>query len=121
MLLETQHFSNAIIAILETVLLVAFGYAAVWTRGFEERATQTITALTGTGALIYIILIPLLLLPQDIFNLLLLIIAIWSIAIIGHILRHALEIGFFWGLGIAFLFTVLEQNLFLFLVMANNQ
>lgn len=122
MLLASQNFSQAVLAVLETVLLVVFGYAAVWTRGFEDRATQTITALTGTGTLLYLILIPLLLvLPIGIFQFLLLVVAFWSIAIMGYILRHALDIGFFWGLGIAFLFTVLEQNLFAFLSMASGQ
>jgi hypothetical protein len=43
--------------------------------------------------------------------LLLLILIIWSLVVMGHILRHTLDIGFNYGLGIAVLYTLIAWNL----------
>jgi len=110
----------AFMTVLETVLLLALGYAALWTRGFEKRATQTITALAGTGATLYMITIPMLILPNDLATLFSVVIFVWSIVVIGHILRHALDIAFGWGFAISFLFFIFQNNLFAVLFIPNQ-
>jgi len=119
--LASSQFELALfISILETVLMLAMGYAALWTRGFEQRAVQTITALSGTGAVLYLLSIPLLIFPATVYEIVFTFFVIWSIAVVGHILRHSLSIAFGWGIGISFLFFILQTNLFAILFMPNQ-
>lgn len=107
-------------ALLDSVLMLAMGYAALWTRGFEQRATQTITALFGSGTIIYLFSLPLVLLPDAIHTLLSVGLSFWSIAVVGHILSQALSIALGWGIGISFLYAILQANLFAVLFLPNQ-
>jgi len=102
----------AVMSTLDTVLFLAMGYAALWTRGFEQRATQTITALFGTGALLYLVTLVVVLLPNGIASMLILLMQIWSIVVIGHILSQSLSLALGWGIAISSLYFVLQINLF---------
>lgn len=78
----------------------------------SARFRQTITAVLGTGALLYVIRLPLDVwlgalpegAPATVPAVFMLLLAIWSIIITGHILNRALEIPFIGGivLGVAF-------------------
>lgn len=110
--LAEQSFGRAIIsASVDTGLMVGLAYLGLWVRDFIPRATQTITALAGTGTLFELIGWPLVTFLQtleegetSILSLLLLGLVIWNITVIGHILRHALELPMWIGTGIALLY-----------------
>ena len=68
--------------------------------GYAARIFQTLTALLGTGVIISLLAIPVLLaisyVPQlaGYFGLIMLLLIIWSLVIMAHVLRHALSVGF---------------------------
>ena len=68
--------------------------------GYAARSFQTLTALLGTGVIISLLAMPVLLaisyVPQlaGYFGLIMLLLIIWSLVIMAHVLRHALSVGF---------------------------
>lgn len=105
----SQPLDKAVLAgVLEVFLIMLFSFALLQISGKSVRWVQTVTALSGTGIIISIIALPLYLfigIGSDhtvnssgfqIFGLLFLaVLACWNIAIMGHILRHALDINMF--------------------------
>ncbi|WP_455218080.1 hypothetical protein [Kaarinaea lacus] len=110
--LSEQPFGQSIIiAAADTSLMVGLAYLGLWARDSLPRATQTVTALAGTGTLFELIGWPLVTYLQSLgegetslLSLLLLGIVIWNIVVIGHILRHALELPMWVASGIALLY-----------------
>jgi hypothetical protein len=110
--IDDQAFGQSIIiASVDTSLLVALAYLGLWARDSIPRATQTITALAGTGTLFELLGWPLVTYLQTLqegetsgLALLLPVLVIWNIAVIGNILKHALEIPMWIGTGIALLY-----------------
>lgn len=106
--------------LLDTALLIGFFILvlAVWRK--HGRFNQTAAALFGTGVLIMIAALPLslaaTLLPAspvvEVSKVLLYVILIWSILIIGHVTRHALDTGLFIGILIAGTYTLLNLVVF---------
>ncbi len=104
----SQPIDKAILAgIVEISLIMIFSLALLQARGKAPRWTQTVTALVGTGIIVSIFAFPIYILVgvgelntlesstgQSIGLLLLAALACWNIAIMAHILRHALEINF---------------------------
>lgn len=82
----------------DAVLLIIFANAALAMRGHVKRATQTMIALMGVGALFHIVALAIAALgiPTTVFLILLL----WNGIVFAHILRHALEIPFLFGFGL---------------------
>ncbi len=84
---------------LSRIILVAAGKLARW--------EQTVSALFGTSAVISAISLPFGLTATDeglaISGLVLVLLFFWSLAVNGHIWRHALEVSFGGGLAIAVL------------------
>lgn len=104
-----------------TLLIVLLPGALLYAFKHGERIIQTVTALAGTGAIITFIALPLTgSLPDPeqrtgqggFATLLLLILIGWSIAIVGHIFRHALSIPYFLGLLLAGGFSVVSFLIF---------
>ncbi len=97
---------------IDTVMLIGLAYLALWIRGYQGRSVQTVTALTATGTLFELISWPLVAYLQQTsaddpssLSLLLLLLIIWSIAVIGHILRHAIDVTIWLGVGISLLYV----------------
>jgi hypothetical protein len=90
--------SNSLQSIVDIGLSLVMYSAVLNLRGFRERVVQTLTAFTGTGLLLTLILFPIsLLLGQEGENfyvtagrLMFMGLLIWSLAVDGHIFRHAL-------------------------------
>ncbi len=88
------------VAVLETVLFIAMLAGLLALRGRSARLVQTITAMTSTGTVMGLLGLPLLTKaladdPTEMSSgmlLLLLIFVLWSLMIIAHVLRHAMEI-----------------------------
>lgn len=111
----SQPLDKAVLAgVLEVVLIMLFSFALLQTSGKSVRWVQTVTALSGTGIIISIFALPLYLFIGignentvnssgfQVFGLLFLaILACWNIAIMGHILRHALGINMFLAIVLA--------------------
>ncbi len=86
---------------LDIVLLLMLAWAVLWVRSFMERFTQTLTALAGVGALMGFIAWPLAVWQADavaqgpetagVPSLIVLAWLAWHIAVVGHVLRHALS------------------------------
>ena len=102
-----QPVDKAVLAgFLEVFLIMIFSKALLQIRGKSSRWTQTVTALAGTGIIISLIRLPLYILigiggsnelssssGQAIGLLLLASLACWNILVMGHILRHALDVN----------------------------
>lgn len=110
--IQQQGFGLAILtAGADTALMIGLAYLGLWVRDSIPRAVQTITALTGTGALFELVGWPLVTFLQQLnegessnLSLVLLALVIWNITVIGNILRHALEVPMWVGTGIALLY-----------------
>jgi hypothetical protein len=96
----------------DTGLLIGLAYLALWVRGYQGRTMQTVTALVTTGTLFEIISLPLVAYLQQAsadnpsnLSILLLLLIIWNIAVIGHILRHAIDVVLWLGIGISLLYV----------------
>lgn len=95
--------------ILETGLISIITIIILRLNRHPERWVQTLTALTGTGCILGILALPLFAgsllfdsgeLLQALLVILYLTLIIWSLAIMGHILRHALDTTM--GVGVLF-------------------
>lgn len=97
--------SSIMIALIEILVVAGLTTALLYSFARAARTVQTLTALMGTGAVIGALVLVLLLavpaLPQaarvGIF--------LWNLAVMAHILRHALDtrfiVGFFVAIGYA--------------------
>jgi len=99
-------------AAVDTGLMIGLAYLGLWIRDFTPRFVQTVTALCGTGVLFELLSWPLVTALQaqgqnasSLLALMLLALFIWVIAVIGSILRHALELPLWAGIGIALLYV----------------
>jgi hypothetical protein len=91
--------------------MVGLTYLGLQIRGSSARAVQTITALTGTGALFELVGWPMVIFLQQLeegqsssLSLVLFALVIWNIMVIGNILRHALNVPMWVGTSIALLY-----------------
>ena len=112
-ILIDNSFAKAVSTVLVgLVMMVGFAQAGLWVRSFMNRSLQTITALAGTGIVFNVISLPLIMLAssypaeQLMFpRYLLLLLLFWNITVIGHILRNALSVPFWAGIGISVLYV----------------
>jgi hypothetical protein len=108
MIVAAQHMSMAGaigLATLDTALFGFMLFLLLWIQQKLERFQQTFTALLGTGALLELVAVPLLMWQQHgidisaetlttgaiIASLLLWVWLFWSLLVIGHIIRHAID------------------------------
>ena len=100
--------------LLDTVLLVVLSGALLYAQRRKARLIQTLTALAGTGAIITFLALPVSGWLQGADHaagegkfavLLLLVLMGWSLAVVGHIFRHALSVSYFFGLVLAAVFA----------------
>ena len=103
---------------LDTLFMALFVWILLLLMDKTARFVQTLTALAGTGTLLGIVALPLLLQAAQaqaeggatgilVVGWLLLLLLVWSIAVQAHIFRHALSTGYATGLLLAGLHTVL--------------
>ncbi len=111
-------------ALMESLLDSALTLGVLWLllewRAKTARFVQAATAALGSGALLSAIALPVSRLaasgvtrsPQaDWGGMLLLGLVVWSVAVFGHILRHALDIKTGEGMALSFIYTVLSYSL----------
>jgi len=93
----------------ETALLLLITWVLLRLRGVPQRFRQTATALTGTGFLFSLVALPLFCLHGvsagplllAVIGLLVLSLVVWNVAVMAHILRHALSASFPMGVLLA--------------------
>ena len=102
--------------ILDILVMIAFVWVLLRLMTKSARFAQTLTALAGTGTLVGVVGLPLILqaaraqaegAAAGILVLGWVLILVWSIAVQAHIFRHALSAGYGTGLLVAGLHTVL--------------
>lgn len=113
---------RAILAgITDTLLVLFLTGTLLYAHRQKTRLLQTLTAMTGTGAIITLVAIPIFAWLYSIersgggsplAGLLVLGLIAWSLGISGHILRHALSIPYFLGIFIAFVFFWISHSVF---------
>ncbi len=85
-----------LLIILDMVLMVALLYGVLAMRGYRARFEQTLTAVAGTGTLLSLIYLPfavgiVLGMEESLKVLLFLGLIAWNLAVLAHILQHALS------------------------------
>jgi len=108
-LIQPLPGATAVHVIVTLLYTWAFFYGVLQMRGLEARLMQTMAAVFGTDAIITLVALPLLhamtATPRApaIGLLAVLLIYGWNIAVVAHILRHALSTGrgpaYLWGIG----------------------
>jgi len=107
--------------LLDSVLLVVLTTALLFAQRHGSRLMQTLTALAGTGAIITLLALPASgwlhgadqSAGEGGFALLvLLLLTGWSLAVVGHIFRHALTVPYFFGLILAAVFYWISISVF---------
>ncbi len=119
--LTSYNFGQALFwSALDTLLLAVVAQLGLRWCGHPRRFQQTFSALTGSGALLSLVSWPFMLLllrlPEGDVNaalpsLLIVVLMLWSIAVIAHILRHALSSSYAVGVLFALLYAILSWNL----------
>jgi cytochrome b len=106
--------------LLDTLVMVLFAWTLLLLMKKSARLVQTLTALAGTGTVLGVVGLPLILQaartqtedgPAGMLVLAWLLMLVWSIAVQAHIFRHALSTGYGTGLLLAGLHTVLIVTL----------
>jgi hypothetical protein len=108
-------------SVADVALLIVLLRVGLQLRRVPERFNQTLAALAGTGAMIGFAAWPLIatlhaadvrgeLAPLP--SLLLLGLFLWSLAVIGHVLRHALVLSYAAGVLVATVYIALSMSLF---------
>jgi hypothetical protein len=107
--------------VLNTALMVVLTVAVLYLQRRNARVVQTLTALAGTGAVITLVALPISgwlhgadqAAGEGGFALLLvLFLTGWSLAVVGHIFRHALSVPYFMGLVLAVVFYLISITTF---------
>ena len=120
MLLPLPTGSMLLIALLDAIVLGVAVAGGLMLRGMPERVTQALTAVYGTLGLIGLLMLPvtawLLAAEEDSESVLMAAIAfwalyLWSIAALGHILRHVFSIPLLPGVMISYAYFMVWQAL----------
>ena len=116
--------SALLLGLSDTLLLVGLTASLLYVNQLQARFQQTLTALAGSGTLLSLVALPLTFwwfalraVGEDptMPAVLLLVIVVWSLVVMGHILRHALSAPLIIGLVVAVIFywiAVSVQNAF---------
>jgi hypothetical protein len=110
-LANTDGLTALAITVLDLGLLVGFVFLVLRVRGTLVRYQQTLSAMAGVGVVFGWLALPVLLMAsQDpvpaVAGLLWLGLLFWSLGVNAHILRHALDVPFGFGLVLATLYAV---------------
>jgi len=107
--------------LLDTLLLVVLTTTLLYAQRRKERVVQTLTALAGTGTIITFLALPVSGWLQRVDQsagegglavIVLLLLMVWSLAVVAHIFRHALSIPYFFGLVVAVVFYGISISAF---------
>ena len=109
----------ALLALVDSGMLAAFVVLLLYLQSKTERINQALSALAGSGSLMGLFALPLVLLvdpgqPAEQVPALLagvwLLLLIWNLFVMAHIIRHALSSSFAVGLGAAVLYALVSMQ-----------
>ena len=114
--LHESLYRSFLIGVLDIVFMFFFVYFALKLFNHENRWTQTVTALAGSGMILTLFAIPVsfgLTGPQQdagysLFAFMLLFLFIWSISVHAFIFKHAFTLSFAAGVAFAFFYNLLS-------------
>ncbi len=102
-------------ALLDCMILVGLTWTLLSLTGKSARFLKTATALLGTGAFLGVLAVPLVwqINPDETQSLgfigpLFLVLLVWSLLVLGHVLRRALEVTLGAGVGMGLIYTALS-------------
>lgn len=111
---------NPAIALLESFLGAVLLLSSLWVMLYWQkkatRFTQAATGMMGTGFLLSLIALPLLVLAGgeqgalNIAGVLLLLLVIWSIVVLGYILQHTFDIPLSMAIAVGLLYTFISYT-----------
>lgn len=116
-LMEIDWVDAVAQSVVGIALLAGFLWGALSLSSKRPRFLQTATAAFGCDTLISALAVPLLvsmqLIPEAIglASIFLAFLLFWQVAVVAHILRHALSIPFISGLGLALAYTVVSYGI----------
>ncbi|MDX2456317.1 MAG: hypothetical protein QNL87_02295 [Gammaproteobacteria bacterium] len=108
------------LAVVDTGMLAGFVTLLLYLKSKTERINQALSALAGSGCLMGLFALPLVLLvdpgqPADQVPALLggfwLLLLIWNLFVMAHVMRHALSTSFAIGLGAAVLYALVSMQI----------
>ncbi len=119
-LMEYSLLVSLAAGVAELIWLLLFVNILLSLRGFKARFNQTVTALAGTGALVSIIALPLVLLASDInpenmtavqsgIMMLIMVVLLWILMITAHIFRHSAEVKAGAAVALTVVYTILTM------------
>lgn len=116
----SNAFAAVLASLVDTGVLLAYVWLLLRFRSHPKRFLQTATAAVGVSGLIAALSLPLqAMLPVEpdavtpaarTASLLILALVVWLQVALGHIFRHALEVTLLLGVGLAFLYSVMSEN-----------
>lgn len=122
-LIDFSLAKSVLMVFISLLMTVGLAIGALWAANLSHRVPQTLTALAGTGIILYIISLPFRILsynfpPEQLMFpvYMLLMILFWKIAIIGHILKNALAIPYWATVTISIVFVFTEYRVILYLL-----
>lgn len=99
-----------LVVFVDIAMLLGFTYAGLWVCSMSNRGVKMVTALSGSGSLLYVAGYPVLFalqryaevsaIPALVFSLW----ALWKVGVTAHIIRHGLSIPLWLAIGIAILY-----------------
>jgi hypothetical protein len=117
---QSYPFSQALLlAAVDLGMLILFVWSLLYLQRKTARINQTLSALAGTGSLMGLIALPLLLVigpgtvaepvSAPLLSLWLLLL-LWNLFVMAHIIRHALSSSFAIGFGVSLLYALLNMQ-----------
>jgi hypothetical protein len=120
--LESGWLNGAIQVAVAGGLLLVFVWTTLTSADKVHRLTQTLTALVGTDSLLTataIVCFALTPALPDLRKIIIDLLTLWDLAVIAHILRHALSQGIAMGVGLAVLYFLAVRHLLALLMGAS--
>ncbi|MBL3589057.1 MAG: hypothetical protein JMN24_04580 [gamma proteobacterium endosymbiont of Lamellibrachia anaximandri] len=117
MIVDARHGPGLALieSLFETFLMLVVLYLALRTRRLRGRFQQSATALMGSGLLLGLLALPLVAWSHRSesteASLLLLLLIIWSIVVLGHIIRHTFGLTLNIGVALGVLYTMLAWSM----------
>lgn len=104
--------------IADVLIVSGLTFLLLWVRDLGARFTQTLTALAGSGAILAVFAAPVLwwqvrqpeVVPM-VSTMLMMGLLTWNLAVVGHVLRHALSTKFFIGILIALVYLYVSISI----------
>ncbi len=112
---------------LEVALIAAMTQLLLWIKELGPRFQQTFTALMGSGAIIFIMALPLSFVQMQMGeqgailpSVMILVLVFWHLSVVGHILRHAISAPFFVGVLLAVIYMYVSISVMQSLFVTNT-